>query len=60
MSELLQEQDVAKSYRILGLGATTLVGAAHNGDVNYMAAAWAGVSDFDKGYAVVAKDHYTR
>lgn len=60
MSELLQEQDVAKSYRILGLGATTLVGAALDGDVNYMAAAWAGVSDFDKGYVVVAKDHYTR
>ena len=39
MSELLQEQDVAKSYRILGLGATTLVGAALDGDVNYMAAA---------------------
>lgn len=60
MSELLQEQEVDKSYRILGLGATTLVGASFEGDTNYMAAAWAGVSDFDKGYAVIAKDHYTR
>ncbi len=60
MSELLQEQDVEKSYRILGLGATTLVGASFEGDINYMAAAWAGVSDYDKGYAVIAKDHYTR
>lgn len=60
MNNFLQEQDVLKSYRILGIGATTLVGAAHNCDVDYMAAAWAGVCDYDKGYAVIAGDHYTR
>lgn len=57
---ILQEQDVLKSYRILGIGATTLIGAQHEGDLDYMAAAWAGVCDYDKGYAVIAGDHYTR
>lgn len=54
------EQDIAKSYRLLNIGATTLIGASHEGDLDYMAAAWAGVCDFDKGYAIIAKDHYTR
>ena len=60
MSNFLQAQDVLKSYRLLGIGATTLVGACHEGDLDYMAAAWAGVCDYDKGYAVIAGDHYTR
>lgn len=54
------EQDVAKSYRLLNIGATTLIGAAYKGDLDYMAAAWAGVCDFDKGYAIIDKSHYTR
>lgn len=54
------EQDVAKSYRLLNIGATTLIGAAYEGDLDYMAAAWAGVCDFDKGYAIIDKSHYTR
>lgn len=60
MIEFLQKQDIEKSYRILNIGATTLVGAQHEGRLNFMAAAWAGVCDFDKGYAVIAKEHYTR
>ena len=52
------EQDIAKSYRLLNIGATTLIGASYEGDLDYMAAAWAGVCDFDKGYAIIAKDHY--
>lgn len=58
--EYLKEQDTEKSYRILNLGATTLIGACHNGDIDFMAAAWAGVCDFGKGYAVIDKSHYTR
>ena len=54
------EQDVAKSYRLLNIGATTLIGAAYEGDLDYMAAAWAGVCDFDQGYAIIDKSHYTR
>lgn len=58
-TEFLQEQDIQKSYRILNIGATTLIGASHDGDMDFMAAAWAGVCDFDKGYAVVEHTHYT-
>lgn len=58
--DYLQEQDIAKSYRLLNIGATTLIGASLNGDIDYMAAAWAGVCDYDKGYAVIDKTHYTR
>lgn len=60
MADYLREQDIAKSYRLLNIGATTLIGGCYNGDLDYMAAAWAGVCDFDKGYAIIAKDHYTR
>ena len=60
MADFLQEQDVMKSYRILNIGATTLVGASFEGKLDYMAAAWAGVCDYDKGYAVVDHSHYTR
>lgn len=60
MDNFLKEQDLAKSYRLLNIGATTLIGAGVDGDLDYMAAAWAGVCDFDKGYAVIDKSHYTR
>lgn len=56
----LQEQDINKSYRILGIGATTLIVSADQNDQDIMAAAWAGVCDYDKGYAIIAKDHYSR
>lgn len=59
MDKYLQEQDLQKSYRLLNIGATTLIGAGHDGDLDYMAAAWAGVCDFDKGYAVIDHNHYT-
>lgn len=60
MNEHLQAQDVMKSYRLLGIGATTLIGAQYGDELDYMAAAWAGVCDYDKGYAVVAGSHFTR
>lgn len=58
--DFLKEQDVDKSYRILGIGATTLIVSADQDDLDVMAAAWAGVCDFDKGYAIIAKEHYSR
>lgn len=60
MEQHLKAQDLAKSYRILNIGATCLVGASFEGKVNYLAAAWAGVCDFDKGYAIIDKSHFTR
>lgn len=59
MENFLQEQDLQKSYRLLNIGATTLIGSGINNDLDFMAAAWAGVCDFDKGYAVIDHNHYT-
>lgn len=58
-NQFLQEQDVKKSYRLLNIGATTLIGAQYEKDLDFMAAAWAGTCDFDKGYAVIDPSHYT-
>lgn len=40
--------DIQKSYRILNPGATTLVSAKYDGDVNAMAITWAQALDYDK------------
>ncbi|MFS9605278.1 hypothetical protein Q6241_29550, partial [Klebsiella pneumoniae] len=39
--------ELAKCYRLLNHGPTTLVTSAHNGVRNVMAAAWAMPLDFD-------------
>ena len=50
-TEFLQEQDIQKSYRILNIGATTLIGASHNGDMDFMAAAWAAATSSTQTWA---------
>lgn len=51
---------VDEVYRLLNIGATTLVSAGVGADQDIMAAAWACALDYDKGSVVLAKDHYTR
>jgi flavin reductase (DIM6/NTAB) family NADH-FMN oxidoreductase RutF len=53
---------LAKSYRLLNHGPTTLVSTAHAGRQNVMAAAWVMPLDFEptKFVAVVAGDTFTR
>ena len=53
---------LAKSYRLLNHGPTTLVTTAHNGQRNVMAAAWVMPLDFDPPMfvAVVASDTWSR
>ena len=52
----------AHAYRLLNHGPTVLVGAAHGGRVNVMAAAWAMPLDFDtpKVAVVIDKATFTR
>ena len=52
----------AHAYRLLNHGPTVLVGAAHGGRVNAMAAAWAMPLDFDtpKVAVVIDKATFTR
>lgn len=51
-----------RAYRLLNHGPTTLVGAAHGGRANVMAAAWAMPLDYDppKVAVVIAADTFTR
>lgn len=51
--------ELAKSYRLLNHGPTTLVSTAHNGVRNVMAAAWAMPLDFDPPKVLVVVDSRT-
>jgi flavin reductase (DIM6/NTAB) family NADH-FMN oxidoreductase RutF len=57
-----QPVDLSKAYRLLNHGPTVLVSAAHAGQRNAMAAAWAMPLDFDppKVAVVLDKSTYTR
>jgi flavin reductase (DIM6/NTAB) family NADH-FMN oxidoreductase RutF len=54
--------DLARSYRLLNHGPTTLVSSAHAGRANVMAAAWAMPLDFNppKVAVVIAEGTFTR
>jgi flavin reductase (DIM6/NTAB) family NADH-FMN oxidoreductase RutF len=51
--------DLAKSYRLLNHGPTVLVGSAHDGAVNIMAAAWSMPLDFSPPKVAVVIDRNT-
>jgi flavin reductase (DIM6/NTAB) family NADH-FMN oxidoreductase RutF len=57
-----QPVELPKAYRLLNHGPTVLVGAAHDGRRNVMAAAWAMPLDFDppKVAVVIDKSTFTR
>ena len=54
--------DAEDVYRLLNIGATTLVSAAHDGVSDVMAAAWACALDLtpSKATVVIDKTHFTR
>lgn len=58
----IRSVDLDKAYRLLNIGATTLVSAAHEGVVDVMAAAWACALDLSpaKATVVIDKSHFTR
>ncbi|MBZ8138805.1 flavin reductase [Rubrivivax gelatinosus] len=57
-----QDVELQHAYRLLNHGPTVLVGAAHGGRRNVMAAAWAMPLDFDppKVAVVIDKSSFTR
>ena len=59
---MMKPIDLDRAYRLLNIGATTLVSAAHEGDADIMAAAWATALDLTpcKATVVIDKSHYTR
>lgn len=59
---MLNPVSLDRVYRLFNIGATTLVSAAHEGDEDIMAAAWACALDLTpaKVTVVVDKSHYTR
>lgn len=59
---VLKPVSADRVYRLFNIGATTLVSAAHEGDEDVMAAAWACALDLTpaKATVVVDKSHYTR
>ncbi len=59
---MIKPIDLDRAYRLLNIGATTLVSAAHEGDADIMAAAWATALDLTpcKATVVIDKSHYTR
>ena len=58
----IQAVELIKAYRLLNIGATTLISAKHDGMENVMAAAWVGALDYQppKVTAVIDKIAYTR
>ena len=58
---MIKPIDLDRAYRLLNIGATTLVSAAHEGDADIMAAAWATALDLTpcKATVVIDKSHYT-
>ena len=59
---MIKPIDLDRAYRLLNIGATTLVSAAHEGDADIMTAAWATALDLTpcKATVVIDKSHYTR
>lgn len=55
----LQPVDLAHAYRLLNHGPTVLVGSAHGGRINVMAAAWAMPLDFHPPKVAVVIDKAT-
>ena len=55
----MQNVDLKHAYRLLNHGPTVLVGSAHNGRSNVMAAAWAMPLDFDTPKIAVVIDKAT-
>jgi flavin reductase (DIM6/NTAB) family NADH-FMN oxidoreductase RutF len=55
----MQNVDLKHAYRLLNHGPTVLVGSAHNGRSNVMAAAWAMPLDFDTPKIAVVIDKST-
>ncbi len=55
----MQAVDLKHAYRLLNHGPTVLVGSAHNGRSNVMAAAWAMPLDFDTPKIAVVVDKAT-
>ena len=56
---MIKPIDLDRAYRLLNIGATTLVSAAHEGDADIMAAAWATALDLTpcKATVVIDKSH---
>ncbi len=59
MSALLEPVALQHAYRLLNHGPTVLVGSAHGGRVNVMAAAWAMPLDFEPPKVAVVIDKAT-
>lgn len=59
MSTTLAPVPLAKAYRLLNHGPTVLVSAAHGGQRNVMAAAWAMAVDFEPCKVAVVLDKQT-
>ncbi len=61
LDENLIKVDVNKAYKLLNIGATTLVSAEHDNKENIMAAAWACALDLapTKATVVIDKSHFT-
>ena len=62
MQQYLQDVPLEKAYRLLNLGATALISAAHDGKEDVMAAAWNCALDLNpcKCTVVIDHTHYTR
>lgn len=62
MPQYMQPVDPEKAYRLLNIGATTLVSSAFENKGNIMAAAWACALDLVpfKASVVIARDHFSR
>lgn len=58
--QYLKPVDIDKVYRLFNIGATPLVGASCEGDVDVMPAAWVTPLNYDRVTAVIDASHYTR
>lgn len=52
--------DLAKAYRLLQVGPTTMISARHNDVQNVMSAAWVGILDVNLVTACIDKQTFTR
>ncbi|MEV7663555.1 flavin reductase [Paenarthrobacter sp. NPDC089316] len=52
--------ELSKAYRLLQLGATTMLSAKHQDDADVMAAAWVGLGGPNKVIAYLGTQSYTR
>ena len=62
LPQFMQPVAADKIYRLFNIGATGLVAAEHQGDVDVMPASWVGALDLTpcKVTAVIDSTHYTR